>query len=102
MRETKHDWSGPTAPSRPFELRDGFNEKGPRPARKTLRLLFSRATQLTHFPDIERGVPELLGSELRELIEKRYRIVYRVREKTVEIATVFEGVPRAVEIDVGE
>jgi hypothetical protein len=33
----------------------------------------------------------LPGSELRELIETPYRIVYRVREKTVEVATVFEG-----------
>ena len=43
------------------------------------------------FPNPDRVVQELPGSEFRELIEKQYRIVYRVREKTIETATVFEG-----------
>jgi toxin ParE1/3/4 len=38
-----------------------------------------------------RWVPELPESKLRELIEGNYRIVYRVRGKTVQILTVFEG-----------
>lgn len=56
-----------------------------------LRLLLKRASQLVDFPNLGRIVPELPHGELRELIEKQYRIVYRVREKSVEIATVFEG-----------
>jgi toxin ParE1/3/4 len=38
-----------------------------------------------------RTVPELPESKLRELVEGNYRIVYRVRRKTVEILTVFES-----------
>jgi hypothetical protein len=38
-----------------------------------------------------RTVPELPGIDLREIIEGRYRIVYRVQGKRVEIVTVFEG-----------
>lgn len=38
-----------------------------------------------------RAVPELPESELRELVEGNYRIVYRVRGKRVQVLTVFEG-----------
>lgn len=92
MTEAKREvlWSN-VALTRLIEIRDGLNEKDPRAARKLLRLLLSRATQLADFPNLGRAVPELLGSEFRELIEKQYRIVYRVRDKTIEVATVFEG-----------
>ena len=38
-----------------------------------------------------RRVPELPGTELRELIEGSYRIVYRVRAPMVQVLTVFEA-----------
>ncbi len=38
-----------------------------------------------------RQLPEVSGSDLRELIDGNYRIVYRVRKKNVEIITVFEA-----------
>lgn len=83
-------WSN-VAFARLIEIRDGLAEKNPRAATELLRLLLSRAQQLVDFPNLGRMVPELSGSEFRELIEKPYRIVYRVRGETVEIATVFEG-----------
>ena len=42
-------------------------------------------------PRIGRIVPELSNPALRELLFKKYRIVYRVNKNTVEILTVFEG-----------
>jgi toxin ParE1/3/4 len=38
-----------------------------------------------------RPVPELPELNLRELIHGNYRLVYRVRGRSVEILTVFEG-----------
>jgi plasmid stabilization system protein ParE len=35
-------------------------------------------------------VPEI-NPEIRELLFRKYRIVYRVKKNTVEILTVFEG-----------
>lgn len=92
MSETKREliWSN-VALARLIEIRNGLAEKDPRAARKVLRLLLARAAQLADFPNLGRAVPELPASEFRELIEKQYRIVYRVREKTIEIVTVFEG-----------
>lgn len=83
-------WSH-VALARLLEIRDGLAEKDPRAAGRILRLLLGRAAQLVDSPNLGRAVPELPGSELRELIETKYRIVYRVRENTVEVATVFEG-----------
>jgi toxin ParE1/3/4 len=40
---------------------------------------------------IGRMVPEIARPEIRELIHRKYRIVYRVKESGVEILTVFEG-----------
>lgn len=92
MGGTERDlvWSN-VALARLLEIRDGLAEKDPRAAGRILRLLLGRAAQRVDFPNLGRAVPELPGSELRERIETPYRIVYRVRGKTVEVATVFEG-----------
>lgn len=41
-------------------------------------------------PRIGRIVPEIANPDIRELIFRRYRIVYRLT-KSIEILTVFEG-----------
>jgi hypothetical protein len=35
--------------------------------------------------------PELPGTGIREIIEGRYRIVYRIQAQVVQVLTVFEG-----------
>lgn len=103
MRPTKRElvWSN-VALARLIEIRDRLAEKAPRSATKVLRLLLQRARRLVEFPHLGRTVPELPEGELRELVERQYRIVYRVREKTVEIATVFEGYRAFPAEDMGE
>ena len=48
-------------------------------------------TALATNPYIGRMVPELARPEIRELVHRHYRIVYRVKEDCLEILTVFEG-----------
>jgi toxin ParE1/3/4 len=38
-----------------------------------------------------RMVPEIAHPHIREMLFKKYRVVYRLSQKTVEILTVFEG-----------
>lgn len=38
-----------------------------------------------------RTVPEIANPDIRELIFKKYRIVYRLTGKSIEILSVFEG-----------
>lgn len=42
-------------------------------------------------PRLGRVVPEVAHPEIRELLYKKYRIVYRLTGKRLEILTVFEG-----------
>jgi len=42
-------------------------------------------------PRIGRTVPEGSNPDIREVVFKKYRIVYRVNKNNVEILTVFEG-----------
>ena len=42
-------------------------------------------------PRIGRTVPEISHPDIRELLFRKYRIVYRVNKSSVEILTVFEG-----------
>ncbi len=73
------------------DIEDFVAADSPTAARRLSARLVRRASTLARNPRIGRLVPELPGSELRELIEGHYRIVYRVRSRAVEILTVFEG-----------
>ena len=53
--------------------------------------LIEHADLLSDKPRMGRTVPELANPDIRELIFKRYRIVYRLKANCIEILTVFEG-----------
>jgi toxin ParE1/3/4 len=48
-------------------------------------------TILPDKPLIGRIMPEIFNPDIRELIFKKYRIIYRVNKNKIEILTVFEG-----------
>ena len=54
------------------------------------RLVFA-AERLQRFPRLGRVVPEREDSELRELIVRPFRLVYRLRSGDIEIVTVFRS-----------
>jgi toxin ParE1/3/4 len=53
--------------------------------------LIERGESLAALPRTGRVVPELGRGDLRELVVRTYRIVYRVDGEQVRILTVFEG-----------
>ena len=53
--------------------------------------LISVAETIPNNPEKGRIVPELSIEKIREIIYKKYRIVYLVKAKSIEILTVFEG-----------
>jgi addiction module RelE/StbE family toxin len=63
----------------------------PRRAEEFVNHLISRAEIILQNPSIGRIVPEISNPDIREIIVKKYRIVYRIKKKIVEILTVFEG-----------
>ena len=73
------------------DIEDYVAADSPAAAQRLTARLVHRVNTLARTPNLGRRVPELPGSDLRELIEGNYRIVYRVRSPRVEILTVFEG-----------
>ncbi|MGE5111186.1 MAG: type II toxin-antitoxin system RelE/ParE family toxin [Acidobacteriaceae bacterium] len=57
----------------------------------TVARIFASVERLLQFPQSGRMVPERGELEIREIIVGRFRIVYRLRESLIEIATVFRA-----------
>ena len=62
-------------------------------------MLITRAENLANFPEIGRVVPEFQQSNLREVICRSYRIIYRLRrdEQRIDIVRFWHaarGFPR--------
>ena len=75
-----------------------ISEDDPQAARKFVRSLFRAVEQLQSFPDSGRIVPEFDDPNIREVIRKPCRIVYRVNrgQHITDIARVWHaarGIP---------
>jgi toxin ParE1/3/4 len=57
----------------------------------TIARIFSAVEQLIQFPHSGHIVPERDEPEIREVIVGRFRVVYRVQEALIEVATVFRA-----------
>lgn len=62
--------------------------ENPRAAQQVAARLLSRSRQLTALPDRGRRLPEYPAAELRELLERPYRIIYRITATRIEIVTI--------------
>jgi len=89
------------APSARLDLRELASyiaESRPVAAERFVRQVFRLVAQLADFPESGRIVPEFDESNIRELIRRPCRIVYRVKpqERIVEIARIWHaarGIP---------
>jgi toxin ParE1/3/4 len=62
--------------------------------RVVLERILARAKQLTEFPQLGGTVPEYADNSLRELLEKPYRIVYRIYPDRIEVLAVVHSARR--------
>ena len=60
----------------------------PAAARRTIARLAKRCRQIADLPHSGRQVPGFGRSDLRELLERPYRIIYRVRAEQIDIVTL--------------
>jgi addiction module RelE/StbE family toxin len=56
-----------------------------------IKNVLTRIDNLLDFPNIGRVVPEYNNPNIREIIYQNYRIVYRIKEKTVYIVLISHG-----------
>ena len=83
-------WS-PQALSDLKSIRTYIAEDSPRYADLVVGRIIKAVERLAAFPESGRKVPERDDPEIREVIERPYRVVYRLRTGTVEVVTVFRG-----------
>jgi addiction module RelE/StbE family toxin len=72
-------------------IRDYVARDSPHYAALVVERIIQGVERLTSFPESGRVVPERNDPELREVIVRPYRVVYRIRPGAVEIATVFRA-----------
>ena len=77
--------------NRLIEIEEYISEDSPTRAQKFTNQIIQRAESLKKYAKKGRIVPEFSIPELRELIYKNYRIVYIVKNESLEILTVFES-----------
>ena len=74
-----------------WEIEQYIGSNSPENAEKFVNYLIEQGESIAFNPHMGRRVPEISNPEIRELIVKKYRIVYRVYKSQIEILTVFEG-----------
>jgi len=73
------------------EVDDYISKDSPKRAAIFVDQLVAQAEGLPDNPGMGRMVPEIGNPGIRELIFKKYRIVYRLKSDCIEVLTVFEG-----------
>ncbi len=80
-------------------IRDHIAADSEQYASLVMARLVAAPDRLLQFPESGRMVPEFGRPNLRELVLRPYRIVYRLRGDVVEIATVFHGARMVPELE---
>jgi toxin ParE1/3/4 len=73
------------------DIGDFIAADSPAAAERWVGGLMSAAEQAALAPLSGRRVPEIGRDDVREVIKRSYRIVYRVRPDSVDVLAVFEG-----------
>ncbi|QSQ25115.1 type II toxin-antitoxin system RelE/ParE family toxin [Pyxidicoccus parkwayensis] len=73
------------------DIGDFIAHDNPKAAEAWVAELAATVESIAGLPHSGRVVPELGREGIREVLRRTYRIVYRVRSRTVEVLTVFEG-----------
>ncbi len=68
-----------------------ISQTSPFYADRMVQRILARGPQLTTFPDSGRAVPEVGRSDIREVIEGPYRVIYRVTASQVAVLAVVHG-----------
>ena len=87
--------------SKLISIEEFIADDSPTRANRFIAQIIKKTISLKKHPNKGRIVPEFSLPELREIIFKNYRIVYRVSPDLIEILTVFEShrLIRSSEID---
>ena len=72
-------------------IHDYIAQNSPRYAQGVVDRITQKTKLLKRFPLLGGEVPEYEDASIRELLEYRYRIIYRVRKDRIDIVSVVHG-----------
>ena len=70
------------------EINAYIAQDNPAAALRTTQQIVHRAGQIATFPNSGRRVPDYTRTDVRELIEGNYRIIYRLDTERIDVLTV--------------
>ena len=68
-----------------------YEKTAPKFAQNLAKKIIYIIENLIQFPKMGRIVPELENTEIREIIYRNFRVVYRLKEDILEIARIIHG-----------
>ncbi len=71
-----------------LDIYEYISDNSPVYARRMVDRLTRRSEQIANFPMSGRKVPEYAAEDIRELIEKPYRIIYRIKPNQIDVLAV--------------
>ncbi len=80
-------WSA-RAKARLRRIAEHIREQRPMAVEPTITRIVERSWRLQELPRIGRAVPEYAQPDLREVLERPYRIIYRVGAERIDVITV--------------
>jgi plasmid stabilization system protein ParE len=83
------------------EIRAFIAQDKPVTADRWIARLRGRARKAAQAPRSGRRVPDLDRDDVREVVLRGYRIVYRLRQDAIDVLTVFDG-HRVLRLDLDE
>jgi len=82
-----------------LDIYEYIAQNSPFYAERMVDRLTNRSEQIASFPMSGRNVPEYPGEDIRELIEKPYRIIYRIKPDQIDVLAVVHGA-RLLSLDI--
>lgn len=76
------------AKSRLKNIENFISEDDPRAAKSEIRRILIRSKQISNHPLVGRQVPEYQHNDIREVLERPYRIIYYIKESQVDVLAV--------------
>jgi addiction module RelE/StbE family toxin len=77
-------------------IRNYLAQTSPEYARKVVESVVKRSEQIGAFPYSGRMVPEYEISEVRQVIESSYRIIYLIKEEQIEVLAIIHTTRRGL------
>ena len=82
-----------------LDIYEYISQNSPFYAQRMVDRLTKRSEQIADFPMSGRYVPEYSAEDIRELIEKPYRIIYLIKPDQIDVLAVVHGA-RLLSLDI--